>query len=127
MLSNEMKLQSSLKRKVVLRETLHNTAGHKIKECVVKRVDRQWYGFTIDGDYFECRWDSGGKNYPTKLYFRNNAQLAKTKFGYEYGVTAKEVMYASSLHFGYGCNLVKTLWVLGEVLDKKNSYEYTRG
>lgn len=125
-MTNEMRLQVAIKRKVVLRDTLHNTTGHKVKECTVTRIDKRWYGFNIDGDYFECRWDSGSGPYPTKLYFRNSAQLAKTKFGYEYGVTAQEVMYASSMHFGYGCNLVRTLWVLGEVLDKKSSYDFTR-
>lgn len=63
-------------------------------------------------------------NYPTKIYFRNNKLLAKTKFGTVYGVTADEVKYASSLDFGCAPQLVRTLWVLGEVLDKRKSYEF---
>ena len=128
-MTNEKKLQAALKRKVVLRETLHHTSGYKAKSVDVTRIDSNWYGFNIDGNYFECRWHSvpGWKENKATLYFRNNTQLEKAGLCDPLGVSADRVKYASSLHFGYGGDIIKCLWLVGEVLEKKDSYNFSKG
>lgn len=126
-MTNEMKLQSAIKRKMVLRDTLGGTNGYKVKSCKVSRIDKEWYGFDIDGYYFECKWDNlCGKNYQTRIFFRNNKQLEDANYCYKYGIDSDMVKYASSLGFGRGTDLIRVLWVLGEVLDKKSSYEFQK-
>ncbi len=121
-MDNSKKLQSAIKRKIVLRETLHNTTRHKVKECKVEYINDGWYHFVIDGYEFDCKWSSIFS--PTKFYFRNNKQLEYAGYNYEYGVDCDKVKYSSSFYFGRGTDLIKVLWVLGEVLSKKNSYDY---
>jgi hypothetical protein len=124
-MDNASKLQSAIKRKLVLRETLHSTVGHKVKDCKVTYIEKGWYNFVIDGYQFECKWDN---LFHTKsvFYFRNNIQLEKAGYCYEYGIDCDKVKYASSFNFGCGTDLIKVLWVLGEVLDKKKSYDFRR-
>lgn len=119
-------LKRSLKSKTVLRETLHHTAGHKLKEVDVSYIDKGWYHFKIDGYEFDCKWNSLGKtnskyNKPT-FTFRNNDEL-KRVFG-EYEIDADRISNASSLYFGGGSSLIPILWVFGEVMSKKNSWEH---
>lgn len=124
----EKKLETALKRKTVLRETLHNTTGYKAKKLTVSRVDKYWYGFNIDGYYFECRWESAPWMHTNqaKFWFRENKELEKAGFCNEYGIDVYQVKYASSLHFGYGTDIIKCLWLIGEVLTKKSSYDFHR-
>jgi hypothetical protein len=122
-MTNELKLQSAIKRKVVLRENLHGTTGHKVKTCKVSRIDNYWYGFEIDGYYFECKWEKYYKS-PATFYFRNNKLLENAGYCYQYGIPVDKVKYASSLYFGCGTDLIPVLWVIGEVLDNKMFYEY---
>jgi len=122
----EDKLKAALKRKTVLRETLHHTTGYKAKKVTVNRIDKYWYGFNIDNNYFECRWSSipSMKHSSTTFWFRKNKELESSGFCCEYGVDVDKVKYASSLHFGTGTDLIPCLWLLGEVLEKKASYDF---
>jgi len=52
LITPEKSLQAAIKRKTVMGDTLHVTVGHKVKTCTVTRIDRFWFGFNIDGDYF---------------------------------------------------------------------------
>jgi len=126
--TNEQKLKSALRRKSIIRETLHNTVGYKAKSVQVNRIDSNWYGFNIDGNYFECKWDSipSWKNNKATFWFRNNKELESGGFCYEYGIPADRVKYASSVHFGRGSDIIPCLWLVGEVLEKKSSYEFSQ-
>ena len=121
---NAKKLQSAIKRKAVLREVLHGTTGYKVKKCMVTFLQNGWYKFEIDGYIFNCKWDSFFK--PVKFYFKNNKELENAGYCYEYGINGDRVKYASSLFFGSGTSLIPILWVLGEVLSNKKSYEYRK-
>jgi len=126
-LDNAKKLQQSIKRKTVLRETLHNTTGYKVKECEVEYIGKGWYSFNLDGNEFECKWSSSpilkDRN-KAMFWFRNNSILEQAGYCYEYGIDVGRVKYASSLYFGFGHSIINCLWVLGEVLEKKPSYDY---
>lgn len=125
-MTNAKKLQAALKRKVILRETLRGTNGYKAKSVSVVRIDSRWYGFTIDGSYFECKWNWGYKS-PTLFYFRANKELQNNRiYGAEYGCEEDKVKYASSLYFGNGSDIIPCLWLVGEVLSKKSSYDFSK-
>lgn len=123
-MDNAMKLQMTIKRKTVLKGVIHGTSGYKVKECKVTYIENGWYHFIIDGYTFDCRWASSyNKKYPTVVFFRNNEILEKAGYNIT-GIDLDKVKNASSLYFGFGCDIIKILWVLGEVLEKKKSWEY---
>lgn len=125
-LSNEKKLQSAIKRTTALRDVAYGTTGYKPTACNVEYCGGGWYKFTIDDVTFECRWETLGfsKNSGTKFYFRNNKTLENAYYCDQWGVDEDRVKYCSSLYFGSASECVKPLWVLGEVLCKKKSWQY---
>jgi hypothetical protein len=124
---NIRKLKAALKRKTAIREGLGGTQVYKIQSVDItfidgEKYDDKWYHFKIDGYEFDCRWYDNAEK--TKFYFRNNARLEDGGYTYKYGVFYSRVAYASSAYFGYGDTIISILWVLGEVLAKKSTYDY---
>ena len=122
-MNSAQRIQSALKRATVLRETFGGTQGYKIKQCKVTRIDNIWYHCEIDGHEFDLGFE-GYKNLPYKFMFRNNKLLEQAGLTYQYGVDRNSVQYASSLQFGCGTDLIPILWVIGEVIPKKSSFEW---
>lgn len=125
-MTNDKKLQMALKRKVVLRETMGGSCGYKLSQCVIVFIGQGWYRMEADGYSFEFKWYTIYGNKKTIIYFRNNAQLDKSGYCVPEGVDSSRVRYASSLYFGCGLKLINVLWVLGEVLESRKSWEYSK-
>lgn len=73
-MNKEKQLQAALKRKIVLRQTLHSQQGYKLKSCIVTYIENGWYHMNLDGYEFDCKWNNfNGKT--AEIYFDNNKSL----------------------------------------------------